>query len=268
MKQFLFTFGLPDGNLCLTSDNRDIVVEGVTYTAASIDCKEIVFDLKEIVGEVNISIPWSQTAGLQEHLRNPLDSPISVSIHVLSLPAGSTHTAFEGFVNSFKLSKGSLDLGCLSFVEYARDNFPRMVITRLCNHQLYSELCGAPRSNFTDVLTISSISSDRLRIRVQEIVRTGFQWYRYGYVRLGKSYRYVVSSTDSNRNIDVLHPVPLNWVAGVTIEAVAGCDKKMETCKNKFGNFARYLGFPHAPYESIRLTGLRSSEQRVSGKKK
>jgi uncharacterized phage protein (TIGR02218 family) len=30
---------------------------------------------------------------------------------------------------------------------------------------------------------------------------------------------------------------------------VAGCDKRAETCRAKFGNFLNFRGFPHIPGE-------------------
>ncbi|MBK5926034.1 DUF2163 domain-containing protein [Rhodobaculum claviforme] len=42
-------------------------------------------------------------------------------------------------------------------------------------------------------------------------------------------------------------PVPLG--AGHAVRLVAGCDKRADTCRNKFGNFLNFQGFPHIPGE-------------------
>ena len=67
-------------------------------------------------------------------------------------------------------------------------------------------------------------------------------------------------------SIDLLHPLPDGWKGGDTINAYPGCDKTMSTCKDKFENFKHFIGFPYAPYESIRFTGLKG--QSVTASKK
>jgi uncharacterized phage protein (TIGR02218 family) len=34
---------------------------------------------------------------------------------------------------------------------------------------------------------------------------------------------------------------------GDGFSVVAGCDKRLETCRNRFGNVANFRGFPHIP---------------------
>jgi uncharacterized phage protein (TIGR02218 family) len=36
-------------------------------------------------------------------------------------------------------------------------------------------------------------------------------------------------------------------LAGDTVEVLAGCDKQLATCRDKFANVARFRGFPHMP---------------------
>ena len=36
-------------------------------------------------------------------------------------------------------------------------------------------------------------------------------------------------------------------MAGDRFRVVAGCDKRAETCRGKFGNFLNFRGFPHIP---------------------
>jgi uncharacterized phage protein (TIGR02218 family) len=158
----------------------------------------------------------------------------------------------------------------LSFIEQARDNFPRMVVTRLCNQQLYSPLCTAVAANYTSSGNITSISSTRLACNVDGISEEE-NWFRYGYLYSGGSYRFITfsSQVDSTQYIEVMHPLPAGWTVGMSVDLVAGCDKKMQTCDSKFENFPdHYLGFPHAPYESIQLTGLKSTETEQNTSKK
>jgi len=42
-------------------------------------------------------------------------------------------------------------------------------------------------------------------------------------------------------------PVHYNIQAGDEYQVTPGCDKSLETCKNKFDNFVNYGGFPDVP---------------------
>lgn len=45
---------------------------------------------------------------------------------------------------------------------------------------------------------------------------------------------------------------PVRAVAvGDTLRATAGCDRTAATCRNRFGNFANFRGFPHMPGETF-----------------
>ena len=43
--------------------------------------------------------------------------------------------------------------------------------------------------------------------------------------------------------------LPAGLVAGDLLRLEAGCDKRAETCREKFGNFLNFRGFPHIPGE-------------------
>ncbi len=53
--------------------------------------------------------------------------------------------------------------------------------------------------------------------------------------------------TDSGRLVELWHSAGL--AAGDSLILQAGCDRKAETCQNKFSNFMNFRGFPHIPGE-------------------
>ena len=54
---------------------------------------------------------------------------------------------------------------------------------------------------------------------------------------------------DGVRQIDYWEPVRARFAPGDRVRLEAGCDKRVETCRAKFGNFANFQGFPHIPGE-------------------
>ena len=52
---------------------------------------------------------------------------------------------------------------------------------------------------------------------------------------------------DDARVIELWHPMRADIVAGDQIRLVAGCDKRMESCRLKFDNLLNFQGFPDVP---------------------
>lgn len=53
----------------------------------------------------------------------------------------------------------------------------------------------------------------------------------------------------AERALALWSPLPAGLVAGDLLRLEAGCDKRAETCREKFFNFLNFRGFPHIPGE-------------------
>lgn len=60
---------------------------------------------------------------------------------------------------------------------------------------------------------------------------------------------------NGQRLIEVWEPVRARGAPGDRVRLEAGCDKRAETCRAKFGNFANFQGFPHIPGEDWLMAG-------------
>jgi hypothetical protein len=242
------------------------LINGITFLSASIQCPEIIYDLKEVVGEANVTLPWQRSGFLRDSVLNLSDCSTFISIDEID-SNGNVVSLFVGFVNAFKCSKGALEVQCISFVENARDNFSRVVICRFCIHRHYAVACGVDPSLFTDIESIVAIDSKRIYIDVSSQRESAF--FRFGFIKNGNVQRYIVHDrilNNTTHRLALLIPARPDWEVGQAVSITFGCDKKIATCKNVFNNFVHYLGFPWAPYESIRFTGLKSAEFSTSSR--
>ena len=55
------------------------------------------------------------------------------------------------------------------------------------------------------------------------------------------------------REIELWEELRAELRAGDTVRIVAGCDKRAETCREKFSNFMNFRGFPHIPGEDWQM---------------
>lgn len=51
----------------------------------------------------------------------------------------------------------------------------------------------------------------------------------------------------ATRSIELWDALPQEIVSGDRVRLVAGCDKRIETCRGKFANVINFRGFPHLP---------------------
>ena len=267
METQLFSFTLNEDSLNVTSDNTAHTYSGVTYNASAITCKEFTYDLKEVMGEANISLPFAQCGFLAGAASRGIEGAVHISVYEFDTVDQNAVLVFRGFVNTFKVSKAMMDLQCVSFIEHARDNYARLILTRICNLRLYSPMCGVQEVNYQYSGTIAGFSVDRVTMEVNGISNDS-GYFTYGYVKWQGVYRHIVNDTwnGASRYVDLMHFAPIAWYEGMQIALVAGCDKLTATCTSKFNNITQYMGFPYAPYESIRYTGLRSSSIKKSKK--
>ncbi len=64
------------------------------------------------------------------------------------------------------------------------------------------------------------------------------------------------------RRIELWTPLRAGVVAGDRVRLVAGCDKRMATCREKFGNLLNFRGFPDIPEEDwMAVTPARSARR-------
>lgn len=63
----------------------------------------------------------------------------------------------------------------------------------------------------------------------------------------------------SRRQITLWQPIPATIAQGDQFRLIAGCDKRAETCREKFANLANFQGFPHIPGDDWLLAVPRAS---------
>ncbi|MGB7243276.1 MAG: DUF2163 domain-containing protein [Sulfitobacter sp.] len=63
----------------------------------------------------------------------------------------------------------------------------------------------------------------------------------------------------ARRKIELWEPIRAEITLGTGIRLIAGCDKRVETCRLKFNNFVNFQGFPDIPGEDWVMAVPRSS---------
>lgn len=120
-----------------------------------------------------------------------------------------------------------------------------------CRYDLGSRRCTIDLTlpAYSSSGSITGITTDRL------IFTTGIgpdDFFKYGKVlwntglNAGLEMEIKIQAAGS---VELWQPMPFAFTVGDTFTATAGCDKKLETCRDKFSNLINHGGFPHLPGE-------------------
>lgn len=94
------------------------------------------------------------------------------------------------------------------------------------------------------------------RLRIESGTSYADRWFERGQIEVlsGASAGMAVMIkgdrlTGGGRVLDLWHGTGATLAVGDSIRLQAGCDRRAATCRDKFGNFANFRGFPHVPGE-------------------
>lgn len=73
---------------------------------------------------------------------------------------------------------------------------------------------------------------------------------------------------EGRREVELWQPIPAPIAPGDRVRLEAGCDKRFETCRLKFGNVLNFQGFPDIPGEDWMMAVPKSSDANTGGSRR
>lgn len=125
-------------------------------------------------------------------------------------------------------------------------NLLTMSIQNFCNNILFDENCGLVEAAYEEAATLTEVTGNLLRSPTFAGHPDGY-WY-LGKLTLVKSgatqIRLITAHTGDQ--IELQYPfLGIGAEVGDSITIRPGCDKKAETCLNRFSNILNFTGFPY-----------------------
>jgi Phage conserved hypothetical protein BR0599 len=210
-------------------------------------------DAKGIVATVRVALLTDVAqALLEEHT-----SPTVVGIHkyqdtatvvpVLVAYGRVVHVKADGEWLQFDVATDDAGLGV---------EFPSAKIERFCQWHTYSPFCGVIESDFSFATTIVSI--DRSTIIVASVSGNPDGYYRFGQLIVGptSAKERVFVSEQIGTTFTIFGQLPTGVAVSDAVTLVAGDDQLLATCKAKFANVDRFLGFDQLPQVDPMKVGL------------
>lgn len=124
---------------------------------------------------------------------------------------------------------------------------------RTCDAELGDARCGVALGPLTVAATVAETDAAG-RIRVTGAGAFAARWFARGRLTVAAGPRAGFSTVLEDHLVDgsdvwlvPWRPLAVALPAGTALSLVAGCDKRFETCREKFANADAFRGFPHVP---------------------
>lgn len=152
-------------------------------------------------------------------------------------------TVFDGIMDAPVINETAMQVAVVSKLDLLGFRVPRRRYQRPCNWKFGSAQCGADPGVVAG--TVVSISPDGLTLTLSGRAE-GTGYYRDGVLTIEGQWQRVLSSNGAT--FTVSYPF-VGVEPDDTYSLRRGCDKSLETCRDRFGNQSNYGGFLSIPAE-------------------
>lgn len=246
---------------CYTSYDVNLTVQGKEFRADGpiISREGISLSLGIEVDNLSIKIETNESAkfgdvpvaqafhnGVLDGARFKLER-IFMDINTPTDTSAGTLVLFEGRIVEPELDRYEINASVVSEVDDLKLQMPRNLYTPGCLNTLFDSACGLLSADFS-VNTTIGVNSSPSRILCDLSQPQG--WFTQGVVEFLEGANVGIKRTVRlHESGALLLTLPLLDMPeiGEAIRVYPGCDKRLDTCTNRFNNRARFRGAPFVP---------------------
>jgi hypothetical protein len=240
-----------------TSFSEDVLFQGNNYKARSIERTN--FNRKGTLTPTKINIKAPIDNLLQKYIANTPSEPVFIDI-ISTLPFVSglpSAQFFRGRVVNATIAENMIAADCESRTQIFRNKVPSVIYQSRCNHQLFSTpigsigACNLLKTNYLVTATVTVVGASLVSPTFATFPN---DYFTGGFVEFGLDARWITKHIADTIYLQV--PFDSRVITGAIVFAFPGCDKKPETCRDKFSNSLNFLGFPYIPSQNPVIWGF------------
>jgi uncharacterized phage protein (TIGR02218 family) len=246
-----------EGEWHYTNWHAALTFDGKIWSPCVISRGDVERGIKLVSNKVTIKAMISTSPF--DRLATEYDVPVHVRLEILRyFPLEALDKAwclFRGYITSPAVNSREVTCLCVDKTFLLERDLMRMVFQPCCNWRLGDPICSVDLSLYTasdqtiagiDGTVISFVDLDGPDGNPAED-----EYYTNGFMTCdGKKYTIVDHSQDGAGGTVTVLFTSSSMVIGKLVDLTAGCDLKVDTCFNKFGNLDKFLGFPFVPIKS------------------
>ena len=242
-----YDFDLIVGGELYRSDGPIISRDGITLSlGVEVDNLSITIDVTDEETFESLRIVQAFHNGQMDGARFKLERIFMDASTPTDTSAG-TIKLFEGWIIEPEFDRNTIQSSVASDLDELNVQMPRNLYQPSCSNTLFDHACGLNRENYA-LETVIAAGSTASRILCDIHQPQG--WFTQGVIEFLEGGNKGLKRTIRLHELDVLLltlPLLENPEVGQRIKVYPGCDKRLETCQNRFNNFARFRGAPFIP---------------------
>lgn len=241
----LYRFVREDKCWLYTSGDEDVTFQGELYRARTIS--RSAFSRNDESGSSEVEVRMDRELSiLSQFLDASSPNPVSIWIYRMHRNDPEFAIIFKGVVANAGVELEEVALTCKTPLSKEDKLIPREIILRTCPHVLYGNRCRVDPTAYDVATTISSIGSQANQYNLASDGGNPDGWFAAGVLLVvGTGQRGFIQRHQGNQ-VEVLQAIP-GLGPSDSVIVYAGCDRTVETCRDKFNNVAQFGGFPKHP---------------------
>lgn len=247
---YLFEFGRGAQTFRYAAADRDVIVDGNTYTAAAISCSAIRQTGDTQSDEFTITLPTSLTV-VSDFVLVPPSERVTAVVKRYHRDGDDAVVRYSGFVDRIKrVSTAKSEVICKALTATFRRAGVRLPWQRQCPHALYDVSCRVNKAAYATSAVVSS--KDGINVTASGLAAAGAGRLTGGFIEWTtadgiKAWRAI---TAHDTTTIALLGGTTGLDVGDTIVAYPGCPHTAEGCNTLFNNLPNFGGFRHLPSKS------------------
>lgn len=240
--------------IAITDTDMPLEVDGTVYEpAAGIESLKVNVTADAQVSNQNLGVAIIE-APEEDILSGVFDNAtVEASWASWKNPSAGKLTFFQGTIGDITWTDGSFLADVVSYMKALELNLGH-VFTSACRHQLFNTpgvgkigACNLSASSFTFTSSVNAVSIPKWEFSTVGLSQpdgyfdNGLLTFTSG----NNSGLSCVIKQHIGSTFKLFLPTAFTFSVGDTFSVQAGCDKTLETCKNKFNNVVNFGGFPH-----------------------
>lgn len=242
--------------LGITSYNKDLFYNGTIYTAVPLKVSGITLraDLQNEAIKINFAfggLTFSSGKSVMDVIGQNILSGATVDISLYHVELQQAMSLFSGVLTADMVyDTGEIILSAYSNFRDMEVELPNVVYSELCQNNLYDTACGLNKATYMDSGQVGESSTLAIIFSsVFDFSAHAEGYWEEGYIiltsgPLAGETRKISKHQDGFVELFTAFP---ELVDLETFEAYPGCDKFMSTCKDKYNNVNKFMGFPFIP---------------------
>lgn len=229
------------------SDGPIISRDGITLSlGVEVDNLSITIDVTDEETFESLRIVQAFHNGQMDGARFKLERIFMDASTPTDTSAG-TIKLFEGRIIEPEFDRNTIQASVASDLDELNVQMPRNLYQPSCSNTLFDHACGLNRENYALETTIAAGSTAS---RILCDIHQPQGWFTQGVIEFLEGGNKGLKRTIRLHELDVLLltlPLLEQPQIGQRMRIYPGCDKRLETCQNRFNNFARFRGAPFIP---------------------